>query len=373
MSDRPVYLDYNATTPLLPEVVAAMLPYLTEHFGNPSSGHIYGVRAKEAVATARAQVAALLGASPDEIVFTGGGTESDNLAIHGALAANGLRRLVISAIEHPAVEEPARALATEGIQLVRIPVDGEGRILLDLLRSALDGEPGLVSVMHANNETGALQPIAEIAKEAKARGWLVHTDAAQSVGKVPVDVEQLGVDLLTVAGHKLYAPKGIGALYVRRGVKLQPMVRGGGQERGVRPGTENVASFVGLGKACELARAADPAQLQRLADRLLEALRDAIPDLMLNGPERERLPNTINISAPGVRGADWLARTPEIAASTGSACHEGVDAPSAVLTAMGIDHARAMGAVRLSVGRPTTEAEIERAAEALVRAYREGR
>ncbi|MFN7132069.1 MAG: cysteine desulfurase family protein [Myxococcales bacterium] len=374
MPSRPIYLDYNATTPLLPEVVDAMLPYLTTHFGNPSSGHGYGVQARRAVEKAREQVASLLGADADEVVFTGSGTEANNLAIRGAVAAQGTaaRHVILSAVEHPATEQPCRALEREGLRLTRLPVGSDGVVALGAVDAALEVRgTALLTLMHSNNETGALQPVAEVAKRARRAGVLVHTDAAQSVGKLPLDVRRLEVDLLSLAGHKLYAPKGVGALFVRRGVKLEPLVRGGGQEHGLRPGTENVASIVGLGKACELARRSQPGTLAALAERLLTRLREGIPGLQLNGPERERLPNTLNVSAPGVRGADWLARAPELAASTGSACHSGHDEPSAVLTAMGLDHDRAMGAVRLTVGRMTTEDEIDRAAEALVRAWRE--
>lgn len=368
----PIYLDYNATTPIAPEVLEAMLPYLREHFGNPSSAHVYGQRAKEAVDAARIQVAALIGCAPDEVVFTGGGTEANNLALAGIAEATGTKTIVLSAIEHPAVERPCRALADRGAKLVRLPVDRRGIVDLDALDRALASSgPSLVSVMESNNETGARQPIAEIARRAHARGSLVHTDAAQSVGKVRVEVEELGVDLLAIAGHKLYAPKGVGALYVRRRTPLVPYLRGAGQEGGLRPGTENVAGIVALGAACELARRDPPAtRLASLARRLLEGLRAALPELELNGPELERLPNTINVSLPHVLGRAWLAAAPEIAASTGSACHEGRDEPSGVLEAMGLSRERALGAIRLSVGRPTTEPQIEEAITALARAAR---
>ncbi|HEY3447422.1 MAG TPA: cysteine desulfurase family protein [Myxococcales bacterium] len=371
---RPIYLDYNATTPLAPQALEAMLPYLQEHFGNPSSGHSYGQRAKEGVERARGQLATLLGCEAEEVVFTGGGTEANNLAIFGAVDASGLKRVVTSAIEHPAVEQPCRALEKHGVEVVRVPVDGRGQVDPAAIAKALSGgERSLVSVMHANNETGALQPVAEIARVAHAHGALVHTDAAQSVGKVSVRVDELGVDLLSVAGHKLYAPKGVGALYVRAGTALSPFARGAGHERGLRPGTENVASLAGLGAAAELALRDPPAHsLSTLARRLLDGLRAQIPGLLLNGPEGQRLPNTINVSAPGKLGRDWLAAAPEIAASLGSACHEGRDEPSGVLMAMGLTRERALGAVRLSVGRSTTEAEIDTAIAALARAARAG-
>jgi cysteine desulfurase len=370
----PIYLDHNATTPVLPEVVDAMLPYLGEHFGNPSSGHVYGQRAKAGVERARGQVAALVGAAPDEIVFTSGGTEASNLAIRGAAAARPERRaLVTSGIEHPASAEPCRALEAQGWKLTRISVGADGRARVDEARAALGGHVALVTLIHAHNETGVLQPIAEVARAARAVGALVHADAAQSAGKVAFDVNALGVDLLSIAGHKLYAPKGVGALYVRRGTPLRPLLVGAGHERGVRPGTENVASIVGLGAACEIARATlerEAARQTALRERLLARLRAAIPDLVLHGHPTERLPNTLFVSVPGLRGSEWLARAPDVAASTGSACHEGDESPPAVLIAMGVPAPLALGAIRLSLGRGTTEADVERAAEALVRARR---
>ncbi|MGC4121714.1 MAG: cysteine desulfurase family protein [Myxococcales bacterium] len=369
---RPIYLDFNATTPLAPQVLEAMVPYLQEHFGNPSSGHVYGQRAKEGVERARGQLAVLLGCEAGEIVFTGGGTEANNLAIFGAVEANGFKRLVTSTVEHPAVENPCRALEKHGVEVVRVPVTSRGQVDPQAVARVLaGGARALVSVMHANNETGALQPIAEIARVAHAHGALVHTDAAQSVGKVSARIDELGVDLLSVAGHKLYAPKGVGALYVRAGTPLAPFARGAGHEHGMRPGTENVASIAGLGAAAELAFRDPPAHLLgTLARRLLDGLRAQIPGLWLNGPEAERLPNTVNVSVPGRLGRDWLAAAPEIAASLGSACHEGHDEPSSVLLAMGLTRERALGALRLSVGRTTTEAEIDTAVAALARASR---
>jgi cysteine desulfurase len=370
----PLYLDHNATTPLLPEVLEALLPYLREHFGNPSSAHVYGQRARAAVETARAQVAALLGAEPDEIVFTSGGTEASNLAIRGVAAALPARRaLVTSTIEHPATAAPCRALESEGWKVARIGVDADGRVDVDAARRALVDGPALVTLIHAQNETGVLQPVAAIARAARERGVLVHADAAQSAGKVPVDVRALGVDLLSIAGHKLYAPKGVGALYARRGTPLRPVLLGAGHERGMRPGTENVAGIVALGAASEIARRtldAEGARQRALRDLLLERLRSAIPGLVLHGHPTERLPNTLNVRAPGLRGSEWLARAPEIAASTGSACHEGEESPSEVLLAMGVPAADALGAIRLSLGRGTTDEHAERAAAILGRATR---
>jgi len=362
----PIYLDYNATTPIAPEVAAAMQPTLTELWGNPSSGHVYGRRARAAVEEARAQVAALLGCEPEEILFTGGGSEANNQAIKGVAEAMRERgeALVTLAIEHPAVLQPCRYLAARGCRVTFLPVDGHGRVDPEAVRAALTPRTILVTVMHANNEVGTIQPIAEIAAIARERGVLVHTDAAQSVGKIPTDVRELGVDLLTVAGHKLYAPKGVGALYVRAGVPLPPLIHGAGHERGRRAGTENLPGIVGLGAACALARrerSEAEARLRRLRDRLHEGLAARVPGLLLNGHPEHRLPNTLNLSFPGTTGDDLLARTPEIAASTGSACHSGHTEPSAVLTAMGLPPRRALGAVRLSLGRGTTEAEVDRA------------
>jgi cysteine desulfurase len=371
---QPIYLDYNATTPVAPGVLEAMLPVLREHFGNPSSGHVYGSRAQEAVARARAQVAALIGAAPGEILFTGSATEANNLAILGvaeALRERG-RHLITSAVEHPAVARPMGQLAAQGWELTVLPVDGHGRVSPKDLAGALRGDTVLVSVMQANNEVGTLQPIADLAALAHARGALSHTDAAQSVGKIPVDVGALGVDLLTLAGHKLYAPKGVGALYVCTGTPIAPIQFGAGQEQGLRPGTENVPHIVGLGAAAALADARLPNDAQRLRERrddLHNRLAEAIPGLVLNGHPAERLPNTLHLSFPGVSGRALLARTPEIAASVGSACHEEGDGVSGVLGAMGLGAERALGAVRLSIGEPTTTEEIARAAGALVAAW----
>jgi cysteine desulfurase len=368
-----VYLDYNATTPVLDAAIEAMLPILREGWGNPSSGHAFGRRAREAIERARAEVATCIGASPDEIVFTSGGTEASNLAIVGACEARTERRHVVtSAIEHPATLEPLAALEQRGFRVTRAPVDERGRVRQD--EAPITDETALVTVMHSNNEVGTLQPIAELARTARASGALVHTDAAQSIGKVPVDVDALGVDLLSIAGHKLYAPKGVGALYVRRGVRLVPLLRGAGQERGVRPGTEAAHQIAALGVACRVAKDtldATRVHLAAMADALLVALAARVPGIVHNGADDPalRLPNTVNVSFPGVVGAALLAEARAVAASTGSACHSGNETPSPVLVAMGIDRARALGAVRLTVGRATTAEEVTRAADELARAY----
>lgn len=371
--ESPIYLDHNATTPLLPEVVDAMLPYLRSEFGNPSSSHPWGRRAREAVDEARGRVSRMLGCAPDEVLFTSSGTESNNLAIRGVAGASaGRTQLVTSVIEHPATAKPCAYLEEHGFEVDWVEVDRDACVRLDVLATRLSERTALVTVMHANNETGTLQPIAEIAALARRHGALVHTDAAQSVGKVPVDVEALGVDLLTVAGHKLNAPKGVGALFVRRGTRIEPVLLGAGHERGLRPGTENVASIVGLGVACDvIARSlGDKTRaLRELRDRLASALLASLPNLRVNGDGAERLPNTLSLRFPGVRGSEVLAGAPEIAASTGSACHAGQETPSGVLLAMGLRADESLETVRLSVGSTTTEGDVDQAAAALVRAF----
>jgi cysteine desulfurase len=379
MSD-PIYLDYNATTPVAPEVVDAMLPWLREQFGNASSSHALGKRAAAAVSHARNQVADMIGAHPDEIVFTSCATESNNLAILGAAAAAMARHVVISAVEHPAVMAPAMWLREQGWRMTIVPVDVTGRIQFEHLEAALESDTAIVSVMHANNEVGTVQPIARIARLARGRGVMMHTDAAQSAGKLRLHVDDLGVDLLTLAGHKFYAPKGVGALYVRRGTTIRSILHGADQEHGLRPGTENVALIVALGAAAALvtttfrSTAGGPAQVNAhmltMRDRLHARLCAAIPGLLLNGHPDERLPNTLHVSFPRVSGRTLLANAADIvAASVGSACHSEHDTVSGVLAAMGLDAARAAGAVRLSVGRMTTAEETDRAADGLVAAW----
>lgn len=368
--ETPIYLDYNATTPVLPQVRDALLPFLDTHFGNPSSDHPYGRAAAEAVQRARQQVADLLDCAADEIVFTSGGSESDNWALVGRVWAAGSDRahIITTVVEHPAVLNTCRFLERRGVAVTYLPVDGTGQVDPDDVRRALRPETVVVSVMHANNEVGTLQPIAEIAAICRQAGVPLHTDAAQSVGKVPARVDDLGVDMLTIAGHKLYAPKGIGALYVRRGTALEPLVHGAGHEGGRRAGTENVPWMVALGAAAALAHATletEAARQQTLRDRLQQLLEEKAGGVTLNGHPTDRLPNTLNVRFAGIDGNALLAAVPEVAASTGSACHAGETEPSAVLLAMGIPPAEAVGAVRLSLGRLTTEDEIERAAEAL--------
>jgi cysteine desulfurase len=379
----PIYLDYNATTPIDPAVREAMLPFLEREFGNPSSAHSLGKSAHAAVERAREQVAGLLGAQADEVVFTGGGSEASNLAIKGTalLKPRGLfglwargAHVVTSSVEHPATARPVEYLRTLGCRVTVVPVDRHGLVDPDDVRRALARDTKLVSVMHANNEVGTLQPIREIAAFTRPRGVLLHTDAAQSLGKVAVDVEEMGVDLLTVAGHKLYAPKGVGALYVRRGVRLEPLVHGAGHEAGRRAGTENVPYLAALGAACAVARQSLPgatSRLRALRDRLWERLRSALGErVVLNGHPEKRLPNTLNACFVGHVGAELLERVPEVAASTGSACHEGQVTQSPVLCAMRVPPEIGRGALRLTVGRFTTEDEVDRAADLLVRAGR---
>jgi cysteine desulfurase len=372
--EAPIYLDHNATTPLAPEVLAAMLPILRRHHGNPSSSHVYGRQAAAAVATARESVAGLVGCRPDEVVFTGGGSEANNLAIRGVAAARPDRsHIVTTAIEHPATAEPCALLERQGHSVSRIAVRPDGTIDLAAAAAMLDDDTALVSVIHAHNETGIVQPVGGLAALARQRGAVVHVDAAQSLGKIPVSLDELAADLISIAGHKLYGPKGVGALIVRRGTPLEPLLVGGGQERGLRPGTENVAGIVGLAAACALAGrdlADEGRRLRGLRDDLLARLAAGIPGLGLNGGDLvERLPNTLSVRFPGVHGSDLLAATPGIAASTGSACHAGHDTPPAVLTAMGIAADDALGTVRLSLGRDTTAAAVAVAAEQLAAAW----
>lgn len=372
---RQIYLDYNATTPVAPSVCEALWPFLTEHYGNPSSTHWLGRACQQAIEDAREQVAELIGAQPDEIVFTSGGTESNNLAIKGVLQslAGGQGQVVISALEHPAVAEPVRFLEASGCAVSVVPSDRCGLVDPGDVAAALRSDTVLVSIMHANNEIGSIQPLRQISQLCRAHGVLLHTDAAQSAGKVRVQVDELGVDLLSLAGHKFYAPKGVGALYVRRGTRIQAIQHGAGQEQGLRAGTENVALIVGLGAAARLAaRGLDEnyERLSRLRDRLESGLRRAIgPSLSCNGPREQRLPNTLSVNFPGVVGAELLMRVPEICASTGAACHSGSTQRSATLAAIGLDPATARGTVRLSLGWTTSEEEIDHTIQACAAAW----
>ena len=363
----PIYLDYNATTPVDPRVAEAMQPFLSGCYGNPSSSHQLGREARQALNHSRSQVASCLGCDADEIVFTSGGSEANNTAIRGVIAARGGGHVVTSAVEHPAVLEVVLALECEGlIASTIVGVDRWGRVHPDEVVRALRSDTALVTVMIANNEVGTLQPVAELATACRDRGVLLHTDAAQAVGKVPVDVRQLSVDLLTVAGHKLYAPKGVGALFVRRGVAIEPLIRGAGHELGRRAGTESVLLAAGLGAACAIVRDELDAELPRLRslrDRLEARLRAGLPELVVHGHPEHRLPNTLSVALPGVHAHRLLERIGDrVAASPGSACHADKVQVSHVLAAMGVDAATALSTIRLSVGRSTTEAEVDRAA-----------
>ena len=372
----PIYLDYNATTPVAPEVRAAMLPYLETHFGNPSSDHPYGHRTATAVDRAREQVASLLGCRPGEVIFTGGGSESDNMALLGRVWATNHDRphIITSVVEHPAILATCHFLERQGVDVTYLPVDSFGQVDPESVRRALRPATVVVSIMHANNETGTLQPLRAIADICRHAGVPLHTDASQSVGKIATNVADLGVDLLTIAGHKLYAPKGVGALYIRDGLAIEPLIHGAGHEGGRRAGTENVPYIVALGAAAELAQnspAGESARQIRLRDQLHDLLSADPGGIMLSGHPTERLPNTLNIRFRGIDGNQLLENTRSIAASTGSACHAGLSEPSPVLLAMGVEPIDAIGAVRLSLGRPTTASEIERAARDLALSARE--
>lgn len=375
----PIYLDHNATTPVDPRVLAAMLPYLSTHFGNPSSDHHFGHSPRAAVEGARTQVAGLIGARPDEVTFMSSGSEADAMAVRGvvttALRSGATRpHIITQATEHPAVLAACVfAEQHHGAEVTVLPVSRHGLVDPASLSEALRPHTVLVSVMHANNETGVIQPIAELARITRAHGAVFHSDAAQSVGKIPVDVAELGVDLMTIVGHKMYAPKGIAALYIRTGVALDPLIGGGGQEHGRRAGTENVPHAVALGAAAELVAeeiaTGSPDRLRALRDQLQNRLDARLPHRVhLNGHPPSRLPQTLNVSIDGVEGHRVLASTPAVAASTGSACHSGQHEPSPVLTAMGCSAERGLAALRLTLGRWTTDDDVATAADALAHA-----
>jgi cysteine desulfurase len=359
----PIYLDYNASTPIDPAVAAAMRPFLDEAFGNPSSGHWASMPAKAALEQARGQVAALLGAAANEIIFTSGGSEANNLAIKGTFFALNHKgaHIITSAVEHPAVLAPCRFLERLGAAVTYLPVDRTGRVDPEDVRRAITPQTVLISIMHANNEVGTIQSIEEIGALAREHGIRFHTDAAQSVGKISTNVDTLSVDLLSIAGHKLYAPKGVGALYVRSGVELDPLIHGAGHELGRRAGTESALLAVGLGTACAIAADLAPMErVQALRDGFWQALQDRFGDhIVRNGDATHRLPNTLNVSFVGKIGGDILGQLPGVAASTGSACHSGRIELSPVLAAMGVPERIGMGAIRFSLGRFTTPDEID--------------
>ena len=368
---KPIYLDYNATTPHDPEVIEAMLPFLEEEFGNPSSSHFYGSTPQKAVMESRRQVAALLNCSPEDIILTSGGTESNNHAIKGVADAYGEKgnHIITSEIEHPAILEVCHYLEKKGMEVTYVPVDGQGLVSVSALEAAVTDRTILITIMHANNEVGTIQPIADIARVAKAHGILLHTDAAQSVGKIPTGVNELGVDLLSIAGHKLYAPKGVGALFVSGGIKLAPIMHGAEQESGRRPGTENVLEIVGLGKACEIAgRDLDRnmMHMQHMRDRLYEGIKSRCDNIRVNGHPQKRLPNTLSISFEGLEANRILDHiSSRVAASAGAACHSDTIELSGVLKAMDIPLNWAKGTLRLTTGRGTTEADIDTAVEVI--------
>ena len=371
-----IYLDYNATTPIDPQVADAMIPYLREIHGNPYSPHAAGREVRAAVVQARNQLAAMLGASPSEIVFTSGGSEANNHALKGVAHAfrdRPGRTIITSVVEHPAIHQPCRYLADLGVKIVKVPVDGKGMVDPDDVRGAIAPDTILISIMHANNEVGTIQPIPEIAAIAREAGVLMHTDAAQSIGKIPVNVHELGVDLLSMAGHKFYAPQGIGALYIREGVKIESLIHGAGHENGRRAGTEAVPAIVGLGTAAEIVseqtRTDANEDIRKLRDLFHRQLTDALGDsIVLLGHPTQRLPNTLNVSFLGQIGLYLLESMDDLCFSVGAACHSDADQPSAVLSAMGIPSDVAMGAVRFSLGRPTTREEIDAAAQRVLKA-----
>ena len=375
---KPIYLDYNATTPIAPEVADAMRPYLYEHFGNPSSSHPYGLQAKLAVENARKQVASAINCEPDEIIFTSGGTESNNTAIRGYAHANRHKgqHIITSAIEHPAVIKVCGHLETQGFQVTTLPVDRFGMVKPKDLEQALTSKTILVSIMHANNEVGTIEPIREMVEITHAAGAVFHTDAAQTLGKIPVDVQALGVDMLSIAGHKLYAPKGVGALFVRSGLHLEKLMYGANHESDRRPGTENVLEIVGLGKACEIAQRdleKNMVHFQKMRDRLHEGLQTALPDgsFRLNGHPDSRLPNTLSLGFYQVKANAFLIEVGDrVAASAGAACHSDDVNLSSVLQAMGVPIDFGMGTIRFSVGRHTSSEDIDQAIEIIVESLR---
>jgi cysteine desulfurase len=372
---KPIYLDYNATTPIDPEVAEAMRPYLFEYFGNPSSSHWYGIQTKKAVDEARRQVADLLHCNPEEVVFTSGGSESNNYAIKGTAFANREKgnHIITSTIEHPAVLKVCKYLAEKGFQITYLPVDEFCLVKPRELQKSIRPQTILITIMHANNEVGTIQPIAEIANIAKEHGIVFHTDAAQSVGKIPTRVDELEVDLLTIAGHKLYAPKGIGALYVRGGIRLEKLIHGADHEQDLRAGTENVLEIVGLGQACEIAKRdleKNMRHMQKMRDLLYAGLRQQWGEIRLNGHPEKRLPNTLSVCFKSIEANTLLAEIESVAASAGAACHSDSVRVSSVLEAMQVDLEYAMGTVRFSTGKMTTEEEVNHTVAVFVKTAR---
>jgi len=371
-----IYLDHNATTPVDPVVAEAMMPFMHGEFGNPSSPYPLGTRSKEALEESRTEVASLLGCKSDEIIFTSGGSESNNAVLKGIIDFKRPEEfhIITSAVEHPAILNPTRYLMELGVKATFLPVDRFGRVDPDEVRRAIKPDTSLISIMLANNETGTIQSIGEISKLARARDIPLHTDAAQAVGKIPIDVNRLGVDFLSVAGHKVYAPKGVGALYIKDGRSITPLIHGAGQEGGKRAGTENTILSVGLGVACRIAKKRlndDTQNMEILRDRLQQLLFTDLDDLVLNGDPDERLPNTLSISVPRIEGSRILDGLPTIMASTGAACHERSVKLSHVLSAMEVPPEVGMGTLRLTVGRSNTMDQIEEASRMIVNRVRE--
>jgi cysteine desulfurase NifS/selenium donor protein len=370
---KPIYLDHNASTPLIPEVINAMIPFLKNHYGNPSSSHYYGQESKKAIEHARDQLAVLLNCSAGEIIFTSGGSESNNMALKGVTGLYNSGHIITSAVEHPAILEVCRYLEGKGFDVTYLPVDKYGMVSCDSVRRALQPDTFLITIMLANNEVGTIQPIKEIAQIAHERNILMHTDAAQAVGKIHVDVQKLDVDLLSIAGHKMNAPKGIGALYIRTGTKVLPLIHGAGHERGLRPGTENVLEIVGLGAAAEAFHQQEDTIIAELISRgnqFRNKLKKAIPEIELNGHPQQKLSNTINTYFPGIDANTLLSDLPDIAASAGAACHTDSMEPSHVLKAMGFSDERILGSIRFSVGRTTTASDVSTAINKISEAYR---
>ncbi|UCF86451.1 MAG: cysteine desulfurase [Desulfobacteraceae bacterium] len=379
--ETSIYLDHNATTKVDREVQKIMMPYLEEEFGNPSSGYLLGTRAKEGLERAREDVALLLGCQHHEVIFTSGGSESNNMVLKGLIDFKNPEKshLITSAVEHPAILNPALFLMELGVKVTVLPVDRFCRVDPEAVKKAIQQNTTLITIMLANNETGTVQPIEEISKIGREHGIPVHTDAAQAVGKMEVDVNALGVDFLTVAGHKLYAPKGVGALFIRDGQNLTPLLHGANQEYGKRPGTENIILAAGLGAACRIAKKrlkSDYQNMETMRNRLQKLLLKGLIDLVLNGHPDKRLPNTLNVAIPGIDGGQILEGLPKIMASTGAACHDRTVKLSHVLAAMGVPPKIGMGAIRFSVGRSNTIEQIEEAAGLIinqVKRMRDGR
>jgi cysteine desulfurase NifS len=372
---NPIYLDYNATTPIDEKVASAMMPYITTHFGNPSSTHEYGLVANEAVIRARKQVAALINCKPSEIIFTSGGTESNNYAVKGIAFANRDKgnHIITSQVEHPAIIEVCKYLEKNGYRVSYIPVDEQGMVSPEDVEKNITDQTILITIMHANNEVGTIQPIAKIGQIAAMYNIPFHTDAAQSIGKVLVDVNLMKVAMLSIAGHKLYAPKGIGALYIKEGTKLEKFMHGADHEMNYRAGTENVILMVGLGKACEMARKElwnNAAHLKKMRDLLYKQISDKCKNVKLNGHPQKRLPNTLSLSFKGIEATTMLGEINEIAASAGAACHTDSIEISSVLKAMKVPEEFAMGTIRFSTGKYTTAEEIENASDIIVQAWK---